>query len=150
MASTNTSETLLTRVESLVSDNRKAIIAGAAFAVAAGGVGYYLYTARTASASLPDVEKGPEGKKKKKASKKKRVGEEGGPLLEERKPKSKPSDTASETSGMHAYLKHVRMSILLTVSLLQKQRMHRSSLQLKLSRYPRRFVRVNILGQSTV
>lgn len=97
-SSSETSESLLTRVESLVSDNRKAIIAGAAFAVAAGGVGYYLYASRKAGQPVADVEKASDGKKKKN-KKKKRVGEEDGPLLEERKPKSKPADTASETSG---------------------------------------------------
>ena len=80
-----------------MSDNRKVIVAGAALVVAAGGVGYYLYASRNAAKAIPDLEKAPEGKKKKK-SKKKKVGDDNGPILEERKPK--PSDTASgATSG---------------------------------------------------
>jgi import receptor subunit TOM70 len=95
---TDTSEGLLQRVESFVSDNRKAIIAGAAFVFAAGGVGYYLYASRNATKPTHDLEKAPEGKKKKK-SKKKKVGADDGPILEERKPKSKPSATASEAAS---------------------------------------------------
>jgi len=98
-SSTDASEGLLQRVESFVSDNRKVIVAGAALAVAAGGVGYYLYASRNAAKPIHDLEKAPEGKKKKK-SKKKKVGDDNGPILEERKPKLKPSDTASgATSG---------------------------------------------------
>lgn len=104
-SSSEASGTLLTRVESFVSDNRKAVIAGAAFAVAAGGVGYYLYASRKVGEPTADVEKASDGKKKKK-NKKKKVGEDDGPLLEERKPKSKPADTASETSGTLLFISH--------------------------------------------
>lgn len=97
--STDTSEGLLQRVESFVSDNRKVIIAGAAFAVAASGVGYYLYASRNAAKPTPDLEKAPNAKKKKGSKKKKVVGNSDGPILEERKPKSTPADTASEAAS---------------------------------------------------
>ena len=95
-SSTDTSEGLLQQVESFVSDNRKVIIAGAAFVVAAGGAGYYLYALRNATKPAHDLEKAPEGRKKKK-NKKKKVGDNDGPVLEERK--SKLSDTASDAAS---------------------------------------------------
>ncbi|KAF8317411.1 ADP/ATP carrier receptor [Clavulina sp. PMI_390] len=99
MASTSeASGTLISRVESFVSDNKKAIVAGAAFAVAAGGVGYYLYTQQRKPGSgraTSDLEKSGESKKKKKSQKKKKVGDDDGPILEERKPKPKAPEPAA-------------------------------------------------------
>lgn len=83
---------MLTRVESFVSDNRSAILAGAAIAVAAGGAGYYLYSSKSRMPS-GDAEKGLGKKKKTKSPKKKKVGEEDGPLLEEVVPKPKSGPT---------------------------------------------------------
>jgi hypothetical protein len=95
---TDASEGLLQRIESFVSDNRKVILVGAAFVAAAGGVGYYLYASRDATKPRHDLEKAREGKKKRK-NKKKKVGEDDGPVLEERSPRPMPSDAVSEVAS---------------------------------------------------
>lgn len=106
-ADSQTSEALITRAQSFISDNKQAILAGAAVAVAAGGVGYYLYSTRASLAasgtSSTDVEKGEKasegGKKKKKSSSKKKKNHDDGPILEERKPKATAAATTSDTDG---------------------------------------------------
>lgn len=89
----DSSNALISRAQSFVSENRRAIIVGAAAAVAVGGAGYYLYSTRPgargrASSADGDAEKAISGKKKSKSSKKKKSKDKDGPILEERTPKS--------------------------------------------------------------
>ncbi len=86
MSSSAPATGVVERVQSFVSENKRAVLIGAAVAAAAiGGAAYY------ASTSRGDSDKGSRRKDKKKASKssKKRrsVNDTDGPLLEEIKPK---------------------------------------------------------------
>lgn len=78
MSSTAESSTLtvVERVQSFVSEHKKALIVGAAVAVAAGGAVYY---AASSSSRKPR----PKEKKKSKSKKKKTTKDVDGPLLEE-------------------------------------------------------------------
>ncbi|KAJ4490622.1 ADP/ATP carrier receptor, partial [Lentinula aciculospora] len=82
--------TLVDRVQTLVSENKKAILIGtaAAAAIAVGGVAYYASTSSSRGTGSPttDLEKG-EKKDRKSKKKKKGVNDTDGPILEERKAK---------------------------------------------------------------
>lgn len=97
------SSEFVTRVQSFISENKKAVIIGtAAVAVAIGGAAYYASSSRTRPDDDVDSEKGGERKKDKKKSKskkKKSVKDKDGPLLEERKPKAGDSPTSSVSAG---------------------------------------------------
>jgi hypothetical protein len=83
-------DSLVDRVSSFVSDNKRGIILGvAAAAVAVGGVAYYVASSRSPSGAA-DEESLMSGKKKDKKKKKhkKSVKDKDGPILEERKPKA--------------------------------------------------------------
>ena len=85
-------DSVLDRLQSFVSDNKRALLIGAAAAaVAAGAVVYY------ASASQPGAGDG-KRRKEKKAKKTKKVGEDDGPILEEREPKKGTPSVASVES----------------------------------------------------
>ncbi|KAK7047742.1 TOM (translocase of outer membrane) complex component [Paramarasmius palmivorus] len=92
MASSDSTAGLVERVQSFVSENKRAILIGtAAAAIAAGGVAYYASSSRPAKKS--DIEKGDKkSKKKDKSKKKKSVNDPDGPILEERKPKAEVVD----------------------------------------------------------
>lgn len=108
MASDSSSEGLLSRAQHFVSENRRAIVFGAAAALAVTGAGYYLYTTRPGARGAPssaegEAEKATDKKKRKSSSKKKKNKDKDSPILEERTPP--PSvETSSETGGMHNLL----------------------------------------------
>ncbi|RXW19033.1 hypothetical protein EST38_g6833 [Candolleomyces aberdarensis] len=84
----DSSSTIVDRVQSFVSEHKKAIlITTAAAALGAAGVAYYASTSRPRPP--PDVEQAGEKKDKKKLKGKKKKSTKGdsGPILEERKPK---------------------------------------------------------------
>ncbi|KAI0942715.1 hypothetical protein AcW1_003272 [Taiwanofungus camphoratus] len=111
MSSSTSSQGVVDRVQSFVSENKRAILIGTAAAlVAIGGVAYYASTSRGPGGE-GDAEKGERKKDKKKTSKsskkRKSVKDKDGPILEERSPKvadeSEPEDarlTAEEITGM--------------------------------------------------
>ncbi|TFK35789.1 mitochondrial outer membrane translocase receptor TOM70 [Crucibulum laeve] len=81
---------LVERVQDFVSENKRAVLLGAAAVIAVGGVAYY--AASTSRGGVEgDVEKAERKEKKRsnksKSKKKKTVKDDDGPLLEERKPK---------------------------------------------------------------
>ncbi|KAF7329236.1 ADP/ATP carrier receptor [Mycena kentingensis (nom. inval.)] len=78
---------LVDRVQSFVSENKTALLVGAAV-LAAGGAAYY---AASSSSSPSDKKKKPPSTKKRKT-----VKDADGPILEERKPKAKPAQEAEE------------------------------------------------------
>ncbi|KAI0262104.1 ADP/ATP carrier receptor [Gloeopeniophorella convolvens] len=83
-------DSLVDRVSSFVSENKRGIIIGAAAAVVAvGGVAYYVASSR-GGGGASDEESLKSGKKKdkKKRKQKKASKDKDGPILEERKPKS--------------------------------------------------------------
>jgi import receptor subunit TOM70 len=83
-------DSLVDRISSFVSGNKRGIAIGAAAAaIAVGGVAYYVASSRAGSG--PGDEESPrEGKKKDKKKKKHRKSpkDKDGPILEERKPKA--------------------------------------------------------------
>ncbi|CCL98887.1 uncharacterized protein FIBRA_00894 [Fibroporia radiculosa] len=88
--SSSTSQGVVERVQSFVSENKRAVLIGAAAAVVAiGGVAYYASTSRGPGGG--DAEKGEYKKDKKKGSKsskkRKTVKDADGPILEERSPR---------------------------------------------------------------
>ena len=92
MSSSSTSQGVVERVQSFVSENRRAVLIGAAAAVVAiGGVAYYASTSRGPGAS-GDAEAGERKKDKKKSKKRKTVKDKDGPILEERAPKTAVSE----------------------------------------------------------
>ncbi|KAI0922458.1 hypothetical protein AcV7_005987 [Taiwanofungus camphoratus] len=111
MSSSTSSQGVVDRVQSFVSENKRAILIGTAAAlVAIGGVAYYASTSRGPGGE-GDAEKGERKKDKKKtrksSKKRKSVKDKDGPILEERSPKvadeSEPEDarlTAEEITGM--------------------------------------------------
>lgn len=91
MSSSTSSQGVVDRVQSFVSENKRAILIGTAAAlVAIGGVAYYASTSRGPGGE-GDAEKGERKKDKKKTSKsskkRKSVKDKDGPILEERSPK---------------------------------------------------------------
>lgn len=106
------SSDLLTRVQNLIVENKKAVIIGTAAAVVAlGGAAYYASSSRTVHKEEVDSEKGEERtdkkksvngekRKDKKGKKKKTVKDKDGPLLEERKPKAGGLKTTGKLLGI--------------------------------------------------
>jgi import receptor subunit TOM70 len=95
MSTDASSQTVLDRVQSFVSEHKQAIIIGASVAVAVGGVAYYASTSRRPPPG--DLEGGTtKSRSKKKSKKRKGVKDADGPILEEIEPKPKVED---ETSG---------------------------------------------------
>ncbi|KZT66949.1 TPR-like protein [Daedalea quercina L-15889] len=94
MSSSTSSQGVVERVQSFVSENRRAVLIGTAAAVVAiGGVAYYASTSRGPGAGGDgDAEKGERKKDKKKSKKRKTVKDKDGPILEERTPKTEVSD----------------------------------------------------------
>lgn len=95
MSSEASSQSVLDRVQSFVSEHKQAIIIGASVAIAVGGVAYY---ASTSSSRGPSGD--PEGgsgksRSKKKSKKRKSVKDPDGPILEEIEPKHKPQSEES-------------------------------------------------------
>ena len=96
------SDGLIDRLQTFVTDNKRAVLIGAG--VAAVGVGYYVYSSKAQGSSGSSrsiaggdatTTDGDSSKKKKSSSKsgsskKKSIKDPDGPLLEERKPKSDP------------------------------------------------------------
>jgi hypothetical protein len=83
-------DSLVDRISSFVSGNKRGIAIGAAAAaIAVGGVAYYVASSRAGSGA-GDEESPREGKKKDKKKKKHRKSakDKDGPILEERKPKA--------------------------------------------------------------
>ena len=104
------SEGVVDRIQSFVSENRRAVLLGAALTVAAiGGFAYYASTSRPSQDG--DAEKGDRkrGKKKGKLSKKpKSEQDEDGPLLEEAEPKDKrPSYGTTYLSFIHNFARPI-------------------------------------------
>ncbi|OBZ73262.1 Mitochondrial import receptor subunit tom70 [Grifola frondosa] len=106
MSSSTSSQGVVDRVQSFVSENKRAILIGTAAAlVAIGGVAYYASTSRSGG-NEGDSEKGERKKDKKKNKKRKTVKDKDGPILEERAPKDAdvPEDgvvfTAEEIARM--------------------------------------------------
>lgn len=105
--SSTSGDSLISRVETFVYENKKVIALGAAVAViAAGATGYYLYTSKPrdrpslgGAEKGNDVEKGVKGDEKKKKKKKK---SKDGPILEERTPKPLTPEKVSEVTDEDA------------------------------------------------
>lgn len=100
-SSSSASDGLIDKIQNFVAENKKAVIIGSV--VAAGGVGYYMYS-RSGASSASDsnsLESGDKKKKKKsgESGKKKGVNDPDGPLLEERKPKIKTDETSTDAPG---------------------------------------------------
>ena len=92
MSSSSTSQGVVEHVQSFVSENRRAVLIGAAAAVVAiGGVAYYASTSRGSGAG-GDAEAGERKKDKKKSKKRKTVKDKDGPILEERTSKTELSE----------------------------------------------------------
>lgn len=88
MASSESQTTFVDRVQDFVSENKRAILIGAAAVVAVGGVAYYASTSKPRGPV--DLEKADKKEKKKSSKgnkKKKTVKDADGPILEERTPK---------------------------------------------------------------
>jgi mitochondrial import receptor subunit TOM70 len=102
MASSDSSASLIERVQSFVSENKRAIIIGtAAAAIAVGGVAYYASTS-SRPAGRRDLEKGTKKDKKKSSKggkKKKSVKDPNGPILEERE---RPSAKVEDEGELHS------------------------------------------------
>lgn len=91
-SSSTSSQGVVERVQSFVSENRRAVLIGTAAAlVAIGGVAYYASTSRGPGAD-GDSEKGEHKKDKKKGKKRKTMKDKDGPILEERSPKTELSE----------------------------------------------------------
>jgi len=91
-SSSTSSQGVVERVQSFVSENRRAVLIGTAAAlVAIGGVAYYASTSRGPGAD-GDAEKGERKKDKKKGKKRKMMKDKDGPILEERAPKAEVSE----------------------------------------------------------
>lgn len=88
-SSSTSSQGVAERVQSFVSENRRAVLIGAAAAVVAiGGVAYYASTSRGSGAG-GDAER---KKDKKKSKKRKTVKDKDGPIIEERSLKTEVSE----------------------------------------------------------
>lgn len=105
-SSESSTQTLVDRVQTLVSENKRAILLGSAAIIAVGGVAYYASTSRRFGGD-GDVEKAEQqtkGKKKSKSGKKARksVKDPDGPILEERdtKPKVEDEPAAGQTTAL--------------------------------------------------
>ena len=86
MSSTKTATTIFERAQGFVSEHKRAILIGAAAAVAVGGVAYYASTSARPRGE-PDVEKAGKKKKPSKGGKKKKPASyPDGPILEEKVP----------------------------------------------------------------
>ena len=94
MTTEATSQSVLDRVQSFVSEHKQAIIIGASVAIAVGGVAYYASTSSSRGPS-GDLEGGTGKPRKKKSKKRKTVKDTDGPILEEVSPKPKVEDDAS-------------------------------------------------------
>jgi import receptor subunit TOM70 len=100
MASSESSASFVERVQSFVSENKRAILLGTAAAIAVGGVAYYASTSSRPTIR-GDLEKGTKKDKKKssKGKKKKTVKDPDGPILEEReRPPAKAEDEGEPDS----------------------------------------------------
>ncbi|KAG9042909.1 TOM (translocase of outer membrane) complex component [Tulasnella sp. UAMH 9824] len=97
-SSSSASDGLIDKIQNFVAENKKAVIIGSV--VAAGGVGYYMYSRSSASSASDSNSLDSGDKKKKKKSgesgKKKGVNDPDGPLLEERKPKIQTDETSTD------------------------------------------------------
>ena len=105
MASSESSASLVERLQGFVSENKRAILIGtAAAAIAVGGVAYYASTS-SRPRGPGDLEKGTKKKKKKSGkSGKKTVKDSDGPILEEReRPPAKVEDEG-ELDSLKAWL----------------------------------------------
>lgn len=119
MADEQARDTLVQRVSTFVAENRRAIVVGAAAAVAVGGVGYYLYTHRgpggpSSAAAKDDVERSGDSpaqttaaKKKSKGKKRKSPKDKDGPILEERKPKPAAPSVVDQPEAVPASVKEL-------------------------------------------
>jgi mitochondrial import receptor subunit TOM70 len=100
-SASTSSESILTRAERFVSENKRALLVGAAATVAVAGAGYYLYTTRPRESTSTEgnAEKAQKKKNKKSSSKKKKSkdSDREGPILEEvaQKPEDKVTEIAS-------------------------------------------------------
>lgn len=104
-SSESSTQTLVDRVQTLVSENKRAILLGSAAIIAVGGVAYYASTSRRFGGD-GDVEKAEQqtkGKKSKSGKKaRKSVKDPDGPILEERdtKPKVEDEPAAGQTTAL--------------------------------------------------
>lgn len=101
-SSSSASDGLIDKIQNFVAENKKVVLIGSV--LAAGGVGYYVYSqSRAPSGSDAKSLEAGEKKKKKKGgetgSKKKSVNDADGPLLEERKPKATTDEKVTDASG---------------------------------------------------
>lgn len=83
-------DTVLDRISSFISENKRGVVIGAAAAaVAVGGVAYYVASSRAGHGSGDEESlRGVKRKDKKKRKHKKTVKDKDGPVLEEKKPKA--------------------------------------------------------------
>ncbi len=83
-------DSVLDRISSFISDNKRGVVIGAAAAaVAVGGVAYYVASSRAGLGSGDEESlRGAKKKDKKKRKHKKSVKDKDGPILEEKKPKA--------------------------------------------------------------
>ena len=83
-------DTILDRISSFISENKRGVVIGAAAAaVAVGGVAYYVASSRAGLGSGDEESlRGAKKKDKKKRKHKKSVKDKDGPILEEKKPKA--------------------------------------------------------------
>ncbi|CAL1702609.1 unnamed protein product [Somion occarium] len=86
MSASESSAGVVDRVSSFVSEHKKAVIVGAAVAVAAVGAGVY-FASTSRGGGAPDAEKGERKKKKNKSKKRKAAKDADRPILEEIEPK---------------------------------------------------------------
>lgn len=97
---------IVERVQSFVSENKRAVIIGAAAAaIAVGGVAYYASTS-SRPRSQEDIEKAArkDKKKSKGGKKKKTVKDADGPILEERKPSAVTSEGEAGEWATHFFI----------------------------------------------
>jgi import receptor subunit TOM70 len=86
--------TLVERVQTFVSENRRAVLLGAAAVVAAGGAAYYAASSSRSKARVQDAERADKKKKRKSQAR-----DKDGPIIEERSPEEDGQRTAAFELG---------------------------------------------------
>ena len=103
--SDSTTQSLVGRVQSFISENKRVVILGtAAVAIAAGGVAYYASTSK----SRPKPDDSDRRKDKKKSKKRKTGSDSETPILEE---VPKPVVEGDDPGELHLSLRHTSLSL---------------------------------------
>ena len=103
--STDSSLTILDRLQNFISENRRAIIIASAAAIIVGGVGIAYYSSSSTPPSRPSGKKKDKKSRGKKGSKKTTVNDADGPLMEKVEPE--PEDPEEEGPGTSVFCQEI-------------------------------------------